>query len=50
MLPKFPHIFETYFWRGEFVELVFCHIMQTVHKGLQPFTTSDSNRSFLQRW
>ena len=44
MLPKFPHIFETYFWRGEFAELIFCHIVQGVDKGLQPFTMSDNFR------
>ena len=48
MFPKFPHIFETYFWRGEFAGLVFCHTVQTVDKGLQPFTTSDNIRPNIQ--
>ena len=42
MLPKFPLIFEPYFWRGEFAEFIFCHTVQWVVKGLQPFTMSDN--------
>jgi len=48
-LPKFPHIFDTYFWRGEFAELIFCHIVQVVDKGLQPFTISDKIRTDMQQ-
>ena len=29
---RFPHIFATYFYRGEFAELLFCHIVNVVDK------------------
>jgi len=29
--------------------LVFCHTVQTVDKGLQPFTTSDNNRPDMRK-
>lgn len=40
-VPDFPHIFATYFYRGEFVELLFCHIVNVVDKGLRVTTMDD---------
>ena len=39
-VPDFPHIFAAYFYHGEFAELLFCHIVNWVDKGLLPFTPS----------
>ena len=38
---RFSHIFAAYFYRGEFVELLFCHIENVVDKGLQETTMDD---------
>ena len=43
MVPDFPLIFATYFYRGEFRELLFCYLVDRVDKGLQTFTLVDSN-------
>ena len=43
MVPDFPLIFATYFYRGEFRELLFCYLVGRVDKGLQAFTLVDSN-------
>ena len=40
-VPDFPHIFAAYFYRGEFAELLFCHIVNVVDKGLQVVTMED---------
>ena len=40
-VPDFPHIFATYFYRGEFAELLFCHIVNVVDKGLRVTTMDD---------
>lgn len=40
-VPDFPHIFAAYFYRGEFAELLFCHIVNVVDKGLQVVTMKD---------
>ena len=40
-VPDFPHIFATYFYRGEFAELLFCHIVNVVDKGLRVVTIGD---------
>ena len=40
-VPDFPHIFATYFYRGEFAELLFCHIVNVVDKGLRVVTMED---------
>lgn len=40
-VPDFPHIFAAYFYRGEFVELLFCHIVNVVDKGLRVVTMED---------
>ena len=37
-VPDFPHIFAAYFYRGEFAELLFCHIVNVVDKGLRVVT------------
>ena len=38
---RFSHIFATYFYRGEFAELLFCHIVNVVDKGLRVVTMED---------
>ena len=43
MVPDFPLIFATYFYRGEFRELLFCYLVDRVDNGLQAFTLVDSN-------
>ena len=43
VVPDFPLIFATYFYRGEFRELLFCYLVDRVDKGLQTFTLVDSN-------
>ena len=43
MVLDFPLIFATYFYRGEFRELLFCYLVDRVDKGLQTFTLVDSN-------
>ena len=43
MVPDFPLIFATYFYHGEFWELLFCYFVSRVDKGLQAFTLVDSN-------
>ena len=40
-VPDFPHIFAAYFYRGEFAELLFCHIVNVVDKGLRVVTMKD---------
>ena len=40
-VPDFPHIFAVYFYRGEFAELLFCHIVNVVDKGLRVVTMED---------
>ena len=40
-VPDFPHIFAAYFYLGEFAELLFCHIVNVVDKGLQVVTMED---------
>ena len=40
-VPYFPHIFATFFYRGEFAELLFCHIVNVVDKGLRVTTMDD---------
>ena len=40
-VPDFPHIFAAYFYRGEFAELLFCHIVNVVDKGLRVITMDD---------
>lgn len=40
-VPDFPHIFAAYFYRGEFAELLFCHIVNVVDKGLRVVTIED---------
>lgn len=40
-VPDFPHIFAAYFYRGEFAELLFCHIVNVVDKGLRVTTMDD---------
>ena len=40
-VPDFPHIFATYFYSGEFAELLFCHIVNVVDKGLRVTTMDD---------
>ena len=43
MVPDFPLIFATYFYRGEFRELLFCYPVDRVDNGLQAFALVDSN-------
>ena len=43
VVPDFPLIFATYFYRGEFRELLFCYFMDRIDKSLQTFTLVDSN-------
>ena len=43
MVPDFPLNFATYFYRGEFRDLLFCYLVDRVDKGLQTFTLVDSN-------
>ena len=43
VVPDFPLIFATYFYRGEFRELLFCYLVDRVDKGLQTFTLVDLN-------
>lgn len=40
-VPDFPHIFAAYFYRGEFAELLFYHIVNVVDKGLRVVTMED---------
>ena len=40
-VPDFPHIFATFFYRGEFAELLFCHIVNVFDKGLRVTTMDD---------
>ena len=40
-VPYFLHIFAAYFYRGEFAELLFCHIVNVVDKGLRVVTMKD---------
>ena len=40
-VPNFPHIFAAYFYRGEFAEFLFCHIVNVVDKGLRVVTMED---------
>ena len=40
-VPDFLHIFAAYFYRGEFAELLFCHIVNVVDKGLRVVTMVD---------
>lgn len=43
MVPDFPLILATYFYRGEFRELLFYYLVDRVDRGLQVFTLVDSN-------
>ena len=40
-VPDFPHIFAAYIYLGEFAELLFCHIVNVVDKGLRVVTMED---------
>ena len=40
-VPDFPHIFAAYFYRGEFAELLFCHIVNVVDNDLRVVTMED---------
>ena len=40
-VPDFPHIFAAYFYHRVFAELLFCHIVNVVDKGLQVVTMED---------
>ena len=40
-VPDFPHIFAAYFYRGEFAELLYCHIVNIVDMSLQVVTMGD---------
>ena len=40
-VPDFSHIFAAYFYRGEFAELLFCHIENVVDKGLRVVMIED---------
>lgn len=40
-VPCFPYVFAAYFYRGEFAELLFCHIVNVVDKGLRVVTMKD---------
>ena len=40
-VPDFPHIFAVYFYRGEFAELLCCHVVNVVDKGLRVTTMDD---------
>ena len=40
-VPDFLHIFAAYFYRGELAELLFCHIVNVVDKGLRVVTMED---------
>ena len=48
-VPDFPHIFAVYFYRGEFAELLFCHIVNVVDKGLQVVTIGDKIDTDMQK-
>ena len=48
-VPDFPHIFAAYFYRGEFAELLFCHIVNVVDKGLQVVTIGDKIDTDMQK-
>ena len=41
VVPDFPLIFATYFYRGEFRELLFCYLVDRVDKGLRVVTMED---------
>ena len=40
-VPDFSHIFAAYFYRGEFAERLFCHIVSAVDKGLRVVTMKE---------
>ena len=40
-VPDFSHIFAANFYRGEFAELLFCHIENVVDKGLRVVMIED---------
>ena len=42
MVPDFPLNFATYFYRGEFRELLFCYFVDGVDRGLHAWTMVDS--------
>ena len=48
-VPDFPHIFAAYFYRGEFAELLFCHAVNVVDKGLQVVTIGDKIDADMQK-
>ena len=41
LVPNFPLNFASYFYRGEFAELLFCHIVNVVDNGLRVVTMED---------
>ena len=41
LVPNFPLNFASYFYRGEFAELLFCYIVNVVDKGLRLVTMED---------
>lgn len=48
-VPDFPHNFATYFYRGEFAELLFCHAVNIVDMSLQVVTMGDKFKADMQR-
>ena len=48
-VPDFPHIFAAYFYRGEFAERLFCHIVNVVDKGLRVVTMGDKIDADMQK-
>ena len=47
-VPDFPHIFAAYFYRGEFAELLFCHVVNRVYIGLRVVTMDDRFEADIQ--
>ena len=41
LVPNFPLNFASYFYRGEFAELLFCYIVNVVDKRLRVSTMDD---------
>lgn len=48
-VPDFPHNFATYFYRGEFAELLFCHAVNIVDMSLQVVTSVDKFGDDMQK-
>ena len=53
-VPDFTHIFAAYFYRGEFAEFLFCHIVNVVDKGLRVVTMEDrfeaDRKHYIEDW